>query len=67
MDFLQNIDLAIVWSGILALAIIMYVLLDGFDLGIGILSKYAKDEKDQARMINSTGGRWTCGRARTLA
>lgn len=58
MEILQHIDLAIIWSGILALAIIMYVLLDGFDLGIGILSKYAKDEKDQARMINSIAPFW---------
>ncbi len=58
MDFLQNVDLAIIWSGILALAIIMYVILDGFDLGIGILTKFAKDEKDQTRMINSIAPFW---------
>ena len=31
------IDLAIVWAGIIAFAVLAYVVLDGFDLGVGIL------------------------------
>jgi cytochrome d ubiquinol oxidase subunit II len=31
------IDLTIVWAGIIAFAIVAYVVMDGFDLGIGIL------------------------------
>lgn len=31
------IDLTIVWAGIIAFAVAMYVVMDGFDLGIGIL------------------------------
>ncbi|HEX9906719.1 MAG TPA: ubiquinol oxidase subunit II, partial [Propylenella sp.] len=31
-------DLAVVWAGILAFAVFAYVVLDGFDLGIGILA-----------------------------
>ncbi|MAM88669.1 MAG: cytochrome d ubiquinol oxidase subunit II [unclassified Hahellaceae] len=30
-------DLALIWAGILAFAVGMYVVLDGFDLGVGIL------------------------------
>ena len=30
-------DLAVIWSVILAFAIYAYVILDGFDLGVGIL------------------------------
>ena len=28
-------DLAFIWAGLIALAVLMYVILDGFDLGIG--------------------------------
>lgn len=31
------IDLSLLWIGIIAFAVLMYVVLDGFDLGIGIL------------------------------
>ena len=31
------IDLAFIWAGLIAFAVLAYVLLDGFDLGIGIL------------------------------
>ena len=36
-------DLAIIWGGILAFAIYAYVVLDGFDLGIGMLAPFARD------------------------
>ena len=32
-----DVDLATVWAGIIAFAVAMYVVMDGFDLGIGIL------------------------------
>jgi cytochrome d ubiquinol oxidase subunit II len=31
------IELAFVWAGLIAFAVFAYVLLDGFDLGVGIL------------------------------
>ena len=31
------IDLTVIWAGIIAVAIALYVVMDGFDLGIGIL------------------------------
>ena len=34
---MENLDLATVWAFILAFAVFAYVVLDGFDLGIGIL------------------------------
>ncbi|WP_407154635.1 cytochrome d ubiquinol oxidase subunit II [Bradyrhizobium sp. STM 3557] len=45
-----NIDPTIVWAGIIAFAVFAYVVMDGFDLGIGILfpSFAAGDERDQA-------------------
>lgn len=34
---MNTIDLVPIWTIILAISVFMYVLLDGFDLGIGIL------------------------------
>ncbi len=31
------IDLPFIWAGIIAFAVLAYVILDGFDLGVGIL------------------------------
>ena len=31
-----NIDLPLIWYGLIATAIFLYVLLDGFDLGVGV-------------------------------
>jgi|GEM_PF-4002943 len=31
------IDLALIWVGIIGLGVLIYVVMDGFDLGIGIL------------------------------
>ena len=37
----MQVDLTAVWAGIIVFAIVMYVVMDGFDLGIGILfTKY---------------------------
>jgi cytochrome bd ubiquinol oxidase subunit II len=45
-----NFDLTTVWAFIIAFAVFMYVVMDGFDLGIGILfPMFARgDERDQA-------------------
>jgi cytochrome d ubiquinol oxidase subunit II len=37
----MSLDLPLVWAAILAVAVLMYVMLDGFDLGIGILFPFA--------------------------
>jgi len=44
------LDLTVVWAGIIAFAVFAYVVMDGFDLGIGILfpSFRVGDERDQA-------------------
>ena len=45
-----SIDITIVWAGIIAFAIMAYVVMDGFDLGIGILfpTVAVGDERNQA-------------------
>ena len=37
-------DLVPIWTAILAVSVFMYVLLDGFDLGVGILFPLAPDD-----------------------
>ena len=49
--------LPFVFAGLMGLSILIYVVLDGFDLGVGILFPFASDdEKD--RMIASIGPFW---------
>jgi cytochrome d ubiquinol oxidase subunit II len=45
--------LASIWISIIAFAIIMYVILDGFDLGIGILSPFVHEAKHRDIMIST--------------
>lgn len=45
--------LALAWSGIIAFGIIMYVLLGGFDLGIGILSLFIHNKDDRDVMVST--------------
>ncbi len=52
------IDFALVWALLIAFAILAYVVLDGFDLGIGILFPFISDRKDRDTMINSVAPVW---------
>ncbi|MDJ0949228.1 MAG: cytochrome d ubiquinol oxidase subunit II [Alphaproteobacteria bacterium] len=52
------LDLTLIWAGIIAFGIIMYVLLDGFDLGIGILFPWVADDVDRDVMMNSVAPVW---------
>lgn len=45
--------LALVWCGIIALGVIMYVILGGFDLGIGIMSLFFQDEKERDLLVSA--------------
>lgn len=57
-DFSTYIDLPLVWGMIIATAILLYVLLDGFDLGIGILFPLAPSDKCRDKMMNSIAPFW---------
>jgi cytochrome d ubiquinol oxidase subunit II len=50
--------LAIVSAGVIGAAILMYVVLDGFDLGVGILFPFAPDEGARDTMIDSVAPVW---------
>lgn len=54
----MSIDLPLIWAGIIAFGVFMYVLLDGFDLGIGILFPFARDGADRDLMMNSVAPMW---------
>ena len=51
-------DLATIWAGLLALAIFVYVILDGFDLGIGILFPFLDTKSDRDVAMNSVAPVW---------
>lgn len=51
-------DLVIVSGGVIAAAILMYVVLDGFDLGVGILFPFAPDDRARSIMMNSIAPVW---------
>lgn len=57
-DFSSSIDLPLIWGGLIATAILLYVLLDGFDLGIGILFPFAPSDQCRDRMMNSIAPFW---------
>ncbi len=51
-------DLAHFWSAVLALSILIYVLLDGFDLGVGILFGLNRNEAQRRDMMGSIAPVW---------
>ena len=52
------IDLTIVWALILAFVVAMYVVMDGFDLGIGILFPRLPVGRDRDMAMNSVAPVW---------
>ena len=51
-------DLTIIWAGIIAFAIFAYVVMDGFDLGIGILFPTFEVGRERDRAMNSIAPVW---------
>ncbi len=53
------IDLAFIWAGLIAFAVLAYVVLDGFDLGVGILFPVLPAaRRDRDEMMNSVAPVW---------
>jgi cytochrome d ubiquinol oxidase subunit II len=50
--------LPLIWAGLIAVAVAMYVIVDGFDLGVGILFKAAKSDNWRDRMMFSVAPIW---------
>ncbi len=54
----MELDLALIWAGIISFAVLTYVILDGFDLGIGILFPFASQSEDRGLMMNTVAPVW---------
>jgi len=52
------IDLNIIWFLLVGVLIIGYAILDGFDLGVGVLNLFTKDEGEKRININAIGPVW---------
>ena len=51
-------DLTVIWAFIIAFAVFAYVVMDGFDLGIGILFPTFKAGRERDRAMNSIAPVW---------
>ena len=52
------IDLTVVWAGIIAFAVFAYVVMDGFDLGIGILFPSFRVGEERDKAMNAIAPVW---------
>jgi cytochrome bd ubiquinol oxidase subunit II len=52
------IDLPTIWAGLIAFAVLAYVVLDGFDLGVGILFPLFRSAEERDQMTNSIAPVW---------
>ncbi len=55
---MELIDLTLIWIGIIGIGVFMYVLMDGFDLGVGILFPFARNDEHRDIMMNSVAPVW---------
>ncbi|MFP4136997.1 MAG: cytochrome d ubiquinol oxidase subunit II [Halomonas sp.] len=55
---MELFDLPLIWAFIIGFGVIMYVLMDGFDLGVGILYPFAPNEESRDLMMNSVAPIW---------
>jgi cytochrome d ubiquinol oxidase subunit II len=51
-------ELSFIWAGLLAFSVLAYVVLDGFDLGVGILFTVFEDTEDRNVMTNTVAPVW---------
>ena len=50
--------LPVIWAAIIGIAVALYVILDGYDLGIGMLFPFAKNERERDQMMSSIAPFW---------
>jgi cytochrome d ubiquinol oxidase subunit II len=51
-------DLNVTWFVLLGVLLVGYAVLDGFDLGVGILHLFVKDDTERRLLLNSIGPLW---------
>src|SRR5512145_2256873 len=54
----MGIDLPLLWAIIIGFGLMMYVIMDGFDLGIGILFPFVRERQDRDAMVNTVAPVW---------
>ncbi len=54
----EFLDLPLIWSVIIAIGVMMYVILDGFDLGVGILTALATSDEERNMMTATIEPVW---------
>ncbi|MDQ2860920.1 MAG: cytochrome d ubiquinol oxidase subunit II [Pseudomonadota bacterium] len=54
----MTLDLPLIWAALIALAVLLYVVLDGFDLGVGILFPLARSVADRDTMMATIAPYW---------
>src|ERR687887_2134788 len=50
--------LPVIWAALIGAAVALYVILDGFDLGTGILFPFARSERERDQMMDSVAPFW---------
>ena len=50
--------LPVIWFGVIGFGVLMYVLLDGFVLGLGVLAPFAEDGEQLDHMMNTAAPIW---------
>ncbi|SFJ36004.1 cytochrome d ubiquinol oxidase subunit II [Jannaschia pohangensis] len=56
--YLPEIWLPFVFAALMGGSILLYVILDGYDLGVGILTPFAADDQERDMMVASIGPFW---------
>ncbi len=54
----ESFDLALIWALLIAAAVFLYVALDGFDLGVGILFAAIRDREGRDVAVNTVAPVW---------
>jgi cytochrome d ubiquinol oxidase subunit II len=55
---MMGIDLSVLWAVIILFGIMMYIVMDGFDLGIGLLYPFFPDKDERDVMMNTVAPVW---------
>jgi cytochrome d ubiquinol oxidase subunit II len=54
----MSLDLPVIWTMVIAVAVFAYVVMDGFDLGVGILFISVRGRAERDAMVNSIAPVW---------
>jgi len=49
----MNLDITLIWGGLLAFVVLAYIVFDGYDLGVGILIPFMRSDEDRSEMLDS--------------